>query len=283
MRVPALRLAAKCAHGLGLLALPAMPALAGALPAGSLAGSISGGADIPVGGDVHGGVTTGTIPVATLAPLLTPVPTLPANVTGASLAVGARKYTDIYKTGFGIGLDLAYGLGGGFELLGGVAYNRLDGSQVEVGSAALRDAAGARVGADVPVFGRFGDYKAWTVEAGVRSYFGTGSLQPYLAARAGARFVDPIRASFTIPAVNLVSTLDNVAFYRRSTVFTGGIDAGLDYSISPRASIALETGIRYAGKLRGDDSVIGGLGLAAINGEGNLISIPISVRLRASF
>jgi hypothetical protein len=266
-----------------LTALPATAAMAGAIPAGSLAGSISAGADFPVGGDVHGGVDTPTIPVSALAPLLTPVPSLPANVTGARLLIGSRTYNDIYKTGFAIAGDLAYGLGGGFELLAGVAYNRVNGGQVEVGSAALVDAAGATVGSTVPVFGRFGDYKAWSVEAGVRSYFGAGSLQPYVAARVGARFVDRIDASFTIPAVNLVNTLDNVPFYRSSTVFTAGLDVGLDYSISPKASIAVESGLRYAGGLRGDDAVIGGLGLASINERGGLLTIPLSVRARILF
>lgn len=221
--------------------------------------------------------------MAALAPLLAPVPALPANVTGANLAIGARSYERIYKTGFGVGVDLAYGLGGGFELLGGVAYNRLNGSQVEVGRAALRDATDAQVGGDVPVFGRFGDYKAWTVEAGVRGYFGSGALQPYVAARAGARFVDPIRASFTIPAVNLVGALDDIPFYRRSTVFTGAIDLGLDYAIGSKASIGIETGVRIAGNLKGDDSVIGGLGLASINGRGRIVTIPVSARVRFAF
>jgi hypothetical protein len=117
----------------------------------------------------------------------------------------------------------------------------------------------------------------------LRQYFGGGAFKPYIAGRVGAAFVNDIRASFSVPALDINAALNNVPFYDSTTVLTGGIDLGVSYDVSDNFSLQVETGIRFAGGLDGNDANIGGLGLASINEEGSRTVIPVSVRARWVF
>lgn len=251
-----------------LMAL-ASPALAQPLERGQFAGSVTVGADFPVGGDVHGGANA---PIADLGPLN---PTL-AGVS-AELRIQARSFDDIYGEATQYGIEGAYGLGGDRELFVGVNRTQADEAQVQVGGAFV-----PALSATLPVFGRFDEFNSTSVEAGLRQYFGGDSaLKPYVAGRIGAAFTDEIRATFTIPAAAIA--LNNVAFYDDSTTFTVGADIGVSYAVTERFSIGAEAGVRYTSGLEDNDTAIGGLGLARINDEGDRLSIPVLVRARIAF
>jgi hypothetical protein len=251
---------------------------------GRFAGSISAGAEFSIDGDVHGGATS-SVPLSAVAALRdagAPPLTLPAGASGAELRIQSRSFDEIYGDAMNITLQGAYGLEGNREILLGLGYTSAGEGSVEVGTAAVVSGSGATL-VEVPVNGTFGDYKAWVVEAGLRQYFGGGAFKPYIAGRVGAAFVNDIRASFSVPALDINAALNNVPFYDSTTVLTGGIDLGVSYDVSDNFSLQVETGIRFAGGLDGNDANIGGLGLASINEEGSRTVIPVSVRARWVF
>jgi hypothetical protein len=267
-----------------LLAFAVPAALAAPLQPGQFAGSISAGAEFTVDGDVHGGATS-SVPLAAVAALRdagAPPLVLPPEASGAELRIQPRSFEDIYGAAFNITLQGAYGLQGEREVFVALGYTSTGGDTIDVGTAAVVSGTGATL-VEVPVTGTFEDYTAWTLEAGLRQYFGVGLLRPYVAGRLGVAFVDEINASFRVPAIDINSALDNVPFYSSTSALIGGIDVGIAYDLSDRFSLELESGVRFFGSLDGDDAAIAGLGLAAINEEGSRTAIPVSIRARWRF
>ncbi|MFO0475908.1 MAG: hypothetical protein ACK52K_12230 [Alphaproteobacteria bacterium] len=252
------------------------PAFATPLKPGQFAGSVNVGAELPLDGDVHGGAT------ATVASLAALNPNLPA--TSAQLRIESRSYDDIYGNATTYGIEGRFGLEGDREVFAELRRTEADGGSVQVGTAFV-----PALSATLPVNGTFDDFKSTTVEAGVRQYFGSGKVRPYVAARAGVAFTDEIRASFRVPVPNGVGTepndinLNNVPFYDDSTTVSAGLDVGASWQVAERLSVSAEVGIRYRGDLDGNDAAIGGLGLASINNDSDAISVPVSVKLSYAF
>ena len=262
---------------MAVLALTSAAATAGPLQPGQFAGAVKGGVDLSVSGDVHGGATA---PVASLRALNPNLPAVPAE-----LRIQARSFKDIYGEAATYGLEGAYGLSGNREVFGAINRVTADQGSTQVGTAFV-----PALSASLPVQGRFGDYKATTFEAGLRQFFyPEATIKPFIAGRIGVARVDEIRASFTVPVPTGVGAepndivLSNVAFYDDSTSFTVGGDIGADYDVSDRFSIRAEIGLRYQGKLDGNDSAIGPLGLARINDDGARWSAPITISGRVAF
>jgi hypothetical protein len=268
-----LRSAGSAVLAIGLVTLPSA---AMAKPEkGKVYGAITGGVEFPVGGKVHGGTNA---PVPNLGPLN---PAL-AGIA-ADLRVGERSQRQIYKNSYNFGIELGYGTSDSGEVFGSVRRTVSRTGRATVGNAVITTTVpgGPAVGTALPIEGTFGKYKAVDVELGYRQYFGGGSVQPYGAARAGIGFVNKINASFNIPAAAIA--INNVPFYKSSTVFSGGVDLGISADVGANAAIQLETGVRFASKLRGDDSALTGLGLQSINDKGSRVSVPVTVKLRVGF
>lgn len=261
-----------------LLAAGALATQASAAPLeqGALALTLEAGTDFSLDGDVHGGATA---PVASLAALNPNLPGVPAE-----LRIGARSFDRIYGETLSFGLEGAYGLGSNREAFFTLRYATADEGRTEVGSAFV-----PALNASVPVNGSFSDYKATSVEAGLRQFFGEGDFRPYVAARAGVAFVDDIKASFTVPVPAGVGAepndivLSNVPFYDSSTSWRAGVDAGIAYAVSEKVSLMGEVGLTYQGDLDGDDTAIGGLGLASINNKSDQLTGSFRVRARFAF
>jgi hypothetical protein len=272
---------------LATTALVAAQANAQAVEQGQWAVSGSVGAEYNTSGDLHGGTTTGAIPLGVIASLRDAgAPALPAAVTAtgnaAQLRIGSRSYDDVYGTGFNVGFEATYGLGSGREVFGEFGYSKADQSSLQVGDAAVIN--GATDVAVVPVFGTFGDYKSYSFVGGLRQWFNEGGTwQPYIAGRLGVVKVDKINASFSVPALTINSALNNLPFYEDSTVVNMGADVGVSYNLTENLSLVGEVGIRYSGKLKGDDAAIGGLGLASINDSSERTYVPVSIKLRSKF
>lgn len=233
----------------------------------TVTGSVS--ADSPVSGDLHGGTTTGNLPLTALNPAL------PAGTVGR-LEIGSRSFRDVYgSTDAAFTLEAARGLTTSDELFGAVTYLKSEASRLQVGDAVVT--GGPLTGARLPVFGQFGDYESYAFEAGYRRYFNDGgSFRPYVAGRAGVVTTDEIRGTFTVPGAGIA--LNNVRFYDGGTSYTVGADLGAAYAVSDRFSLAAEVGVRYRSDLKDDDADIGGLGLGSINDEGARVSVPVSLR-----
>lgn len=253
------------------LALTA-PATAKPLEAGQFSGAFTAGVELPIDGDVHGGATA---PVTSLAALNPNLPAVPAE-----LRIQARSFDDIYGEAATFGIEGAYGLGGGLEIIGAVRSIQADEGTVQVGTAFVPALA-----ASLPVQGRFGEFNAVSVEAGVRQHFDMGGgFMPFVGARAGVTQVDAIKASFSVAVPDTVGVLpndinlDNVNFYDDSTAFTIGLDVGASIEVIEGFTLTAETGIRYQSELEDNDRDIGGLGLASINDAGDRLSIPLTIK-----
>jgi hypothetical protein len=230
--------------------------------------SLEAGAEFPAGGDVHEGATAAVPDLGPLNPALSGV--------NAELRIQPRSFDDIYGEGMNIGAEFAYGLTDNAEVFGSLRYLQADEGRVQVGGAFV-----PALNTTLPVFGTFDEYKAYALEAGYRQYFGTGALKPYVAGRVGAVFTDKINATFEIPDAGI--TIADAPFYESSTSFTAGIDVGLSYALNDQVSLQAETGVRYISSLSDDDSAIGGLGLASINGVGDRTYVPVTLRAKFAF
>lgn len=88
-------------------------------------------------------------------------------------------------------------------------------------------------------------------------------------------------ATFEIPDADIV--IANAPFYDSTTSVSAGIDLGVSWQVGETVSLQAETGYRYVGDLDGDDSAIGGLGLASINDVGDRTYVPVTLRAKFAF
>jgi opacity protein-like surface antigen len=190
--------------------------------------------------------------------------------------VDAKGFDDVYGDFTEFGLEAAYAAGENLSYQLGASWLSADEGVLRVGTV-----AGA-----LPLNGRFSDYQDFQVYGGVRYNFRvTERWNPYVALHLGYKRVDAIAASFSVPNTPFVApyqaALTNAPFYDASNVWTYGVLVGLEYKVGDRFAVALETGYLDQGALKDNDSIIGLLGLNALNDEGNLGYIP--VRLSAIF
>ena len=140
------------------------------------------------------------------------------------------------------------------------------------------------------VTGELSDYRAFGGEVGLRQYFAPrrggriiGNVRPYVEGRLGAtrlRSVDLEGATIGGTAIGT----DDIPFYRGSWVGSGAGLVGVETPIARRATLALESGVRYTQSPRTSTSVLGaGNVLGGINNGGGRVSIPLMLRGRYRF
>jgi hypothetical protein len=253
---------------LAAAAIATLTAGAAQAEAGKWSGRIVGGADFAIGGNVHGGANAPIADLGGLNPGLAGI--------SSTLQIGSRSQSTIYGEAWNIGFELGYGLSDSSEVFGSVRYSTTGSGSTQVGVANV-----PALNANLPINGDFGSWKNWAIEAGYRQYFGEGTFRPYAAGRAGLVFNSGIDATFTIPDASI--TLNDVPFYKSSTLFTAGVDVGAAVEVATGISLFAETGIRYTTSPRGDDSALSTLGLASINNDGDRWDIPVRIGLGFSF
>lgn len=227
------------------------------------------GADLPIGGDVHGSADAAVASLAALDPALS---------GPGVLRIRGRSWDDLYKAGVSGAVEVRLRRSANTELFGSLGYTQANGKRGQVGLVQVTNA-----GVATPIFGTFGDYKSYAIEVGYRQYFTlqNPALKPYYAVRGGLTYTDSIAATFDVPGTAV--RLTNVPFYDETWGVTFGADAGFLYAIAPGAELGAEVGLRYTNALKDADGGLRGLGLAGINDEGDRLSIPVSLRLNASF
>lgn len=236
--------------------------------AGQWTGRILGSADFAVGGNVHQGAVSAIPNLGVLNPALNGVP--------GTLDIGARSQSNIYGEAWGIGAELGYGVSNRGEVFGSVRFSDTSRGQTQVGVALV-----PALNASLPVTGNFGPRQTWAFEAGYRHYLNDAPTRFYVGGRAGVAFLSSVDANFGVPAAEIF--LPNVPFQRRSTLFTGGLDAGVAFDIDEKVQLIAESGIRYTGRPRGDDSALQTLGLAEINNTGARWDVPVRVGFGIKF
>ncbi len=137
--------------------------------------------------------------------------------------------------------------------------------------------------------GALTDYKAFGGEIGLRQYFKPtngvilNSVRPYVEARAGVSRVSDIGVVGTELGGATFSAAE-VPLYRDSWVGTAAGLVGVETPIARYTTIGLETGVRYQGGLRSDNSVLAaGSTLGGLNNNSGRVSIPLTLRGRYRF
>ena len=260
------------AAGLSLTGLSlafSAPASAAGPEQGRWSFSLLGGIDMPVDGDVHDGAVA-------IVPDLGPLNPALAGVD-AELRIGARSHDRIYGDATAYGLEFGYGLSDRAEVFGQLREMHADEGRVQVGGAFV-----PALSTELPVFGTFSDYEAWSAEVGYRYYFRQpGGVRPFIAGRVGATETEEIRATFEIPDADIA--INDVPFTDKGWVVSAGVDVGVLFPVGERFSVVAQSGVQYIDDLDGDDSAIGGLGLGSINDTGSRVSVPVSLLARWDF
>ncbi len=258
--------------GAALAVLLPAASLAAGPQQGRLTGTIGVGVEAFGGGDLHGGARGRAASLQSLNPALPAVP--------ADLNIEAREYGDVYDAPPALTAELAYGLSDQIELVGAVSYSTADEGRVQVGSAFV-----PALNATLPVFGQFGELSTIAVEAGARFYpGGEGAIRPFVGARAGFVRQDSVNATFTIPDAPAGGiTLRNVPFFDETTMLTAGLEGGVAVAFGDAITGGVSVAARYIGEADGNDSAIGGLGLASINDGTERWTFPVQARLSLRF
>ena len=164
----------------------------------------------------------------------------------------------------GIGLDFNK------EVFATFAYGKYNGTHRIVGSVS-----------GYPLTARFSNPDAFDIEGGLRYYLRPeGNLRTYVAGAAGLRFLEATTVNFSVFEVGL--SLDNLPYFKRSSLFIFGGDTGVSYSLSNMFELGAELGLRYQTK-PGAEPLFADPKLAGVNDTGNRWSLPISVFVKARF
>lgn len=205
------------------------------------------------------------------------------NIPGA-LTVEARDFGDTHESGLRVALRGSKRLNPRTEVSAAVSYTQLDSAGVITVGA---------VGVD-PITAEFDDYTKTAIEVGVRRYVGdTGqplqsrALRPFVGATVGLAQIDAMSATFEsagFPGLGLsLPTTIQSDFYDDSIVPTVGVQAGLDWQVTPNAAIEVETGLRWDAAPDDDDATLSTLGLDGINDTAGRVVIPVAIRGRLTF
>ncbi len=200
-----------------------------------------------------------------------PAGSLPVNVD-------AKSFGDVYEKFEEIAFEASYAPSDKLTYTLGISWLSSDEGDLRVGT----------VAGSLPLNGRFSEYEDFQVYAGLRYNFRVSERwNPYVAARLGYAWVDEITASFSVPGTPFnapyQAALTDAKFYDASNLLTYGVLVGVDYAFNDRFSLGLETGYLAQGSLDDDDSVLGLLGLNALNDEGALSYVPVRLSLNFRF
>ncbi len=151
-----------------------------------------------------------------------------------------------------------------------LAYGKYNGTERIVGSVS-----------GFPLRARLSNADAFDIEGGLRYYLKPeGPIRTYVAGALGLRLLQATDVTFRVTEVGL--TLDNLPYFKGSTLFLFGGDAGISYDVSDRAAVGVELGLRYQGK-PGAEPLFADPNLIGVNDTGSRWSLPISAFLRVRF
>lgn len=188
------------------------------------------------------------------------------------------SFGDAYKTGVRAELGGSYALAPNTKvsLLGHYEQAKSDGVQ-DWGTLGGETLTGALT-----------DYKSYGAELGLRQYFAPvngvifNSVRPYVEGRAGVSRVNDIGVVNTQLGGAQFSA-DEVPLYEKSWVGTAAGLVGVETPIAKYTTIGLETGVRFQGGLKSDNSALAGTALSGLNNNRGRVSIPVTLRGRYRF
>lgn len=214
--------------------------------------------------------------------------TTPGDVTPiVGTDLNAVSMQDTYDPGLRLELGISKALNPNrkFTLMG--SYTKAEGQDVNIASQTGVPANQIR--------GQASDYESYGIEAGLRQYFNPtaaplfGSLRPYVEGRVGAANIDDISLTNArlVGGAPGVFNGGNIDMYEGGWVATGAGLVGVEAPIFKRATLGLETGIRYRGALDADQTDLSAAGtqplLTGLNNGSENWSVPVTLRARYRF
>ena len=200
------------------------------------------------------------------------------NVIDGVVNNGNQSMSDIYDPGFRYELGGSYALSPNRKvtLLG--HYAKSDGERVDLGT----------INGET-LSGNLSDYERYGVEAGLRQYIRPRqvplfrSLRPYVEGRVGVSHIEDINldnATLGDAAFNGGSA----GFYDGGLVPTAAGLVGIEAPIFKRATLGIESGIRYTGNPGSENEDFNsGSSFAGSNNGGSSWTIPVMLRGRYRF
>ncbi len=203
---------------------------------------------------------------------------LTGNKVHAPAVSTTQKMKDIYDPGMRYELGGSYALNPNRKLTLMGSYAKAEGEQVNLGT------FGGQA-----VTGKMGDYERWGIEAGMRQYFAptpaplVRSLRPYVEAKLGAANVQDIALENAMRG-GVAYNGGAVPLYKSSWVPSAAGMIGVEAPIFKRATLGLETGIRYTGEAKSDTSFLNGAHpLGGVNNGTENWTVPVMLRGRYRF
>ena len=186
--------------------------------------------------------------------------------------INSQSFGDVYGTG------VVWQFGGGYkldeinEVRAQFSYQRVGSDLVTLGTAGNSD-----------LVATFDDYRAWSIEAGYRHYFGQHleqRLRPYAGASLGISIIDEIDGAFAAPQAGITRIATD--FYDGTAARTLGVNGGVLYSLNDRIDVNGQVGFRYNSGLSEIDS-LRDTSLENINDKSARWTLPISFGIRYNF
>jgi hypothetical protein len=178
----------------------------------------------------------------------------------------SNHFSDALRLRFTGSLGLDYNK----EAYATLAYGKYNGTERIIGSVS-----------GYPLLARLSNVDAFDIEGGLRYYLKPeGPIRTYVAGAVGLRFLQATDATFRVVEVGL--TLANQPYFKSSTLFIFGGDAGVSYDVSDRTAVGIELGLRYQGK-PGAEQLFTDPNLKGVNDTGSRWSLPMSAFLTVRF
>jgi len=191
------------------------------------------------------------------------------SVLGLGTQVTPKSYGDVYGPGLMWRAALGYRVGERGEIRMAGGYTAKASQRLQVGTVA-----------NLPLFAKFDDYKAFDLDFGYRHYVAEGRARPFVGAFVGLTRIAETKSEFSVPQANVV--LPNVDFFQSSTVPAFGLGGGVMFDLTDRVAVQGGADFRWHGDATGKDG-LAGTGLESINDESRRWTVPITAGLTLRF
>lgn len=189
-----------------------------------------------------------------------------------------QSMKDVYDPGVRMELGGSYALNPNRKVTLMGSYAKASGEEVNMGSYGGSS-----------LTGEISDYKRIGIEAGMRQYFRphrvplVKGLRPYVEGKLGVSKVDDI----TLENAMYNGAVENggsIGVYEGGWVPTAAGMVGVEAPIFKRATVGLETGLRYTGGPKSDNTYFDGAhALSGVNNGGSSLTVPLMLRGRYRF
>ena len=190
----------------------------------------------------------------------------PVSGTGSRIvsAQPSVSYNDAFDEAVHYDLAATYDISPSTTLIGRVGYAEADGNEFNLGSAS----EGTVV--DAPITASVEDLEQYTIEGGVRQYFGGRSaIRPYVGATGGFTYTDDV--DFTQTSAAFAGGPETQQLIDGGWNPTAAGVVGAEYAVGARTAIGVEAGIRWTDN---PDTIVS---------SSDRWSVPVRLRGRVAF